>query len=85
MTAPTLAPALSARDRAVLAAVDAGRCVLVSGCEPDLLVDGRWFCDQPGARALVAAGLLVPAAAAAPGRRVPVALTVAGREALTAA
>lgn len=71
---------LSARDRAVLVAVDAGRCDLVAPGS-DLRVDGLWFCDQPRAHALVAAGLL----AAGPGRgTAPARLTSAGRAALAA-
>jgi hypothetical protein len=78
--APTVT--LGHRDRALLAAVDAGRCDLVRTGVPDVRVDGRWFCDQPRARALIAAGLVV-AAAAAPGHRaVPALLTDAGRAAL---
>ena len=50
---------------------------------PDLRVDDRWFCDQPRARVLMAAGLL-----AGPDRPfagvVPARLTKAGRAALRA-
>ena len=77
---PTLA--LSHRDRALLTAVEAGRCDLVPTAVPDVRVDGRWFCDQLRARALVAAGLVV-GAAVGPGRAtVPALLTDAGRAAL---
>lgn len=70
---------LSRRDYALLAAVAAGRCTLICGCEPDLLVDGRWFCDQSRAHSLVALGLVQPAVPGQPGRRVPATLTDAGR------
>jgi len=69
---------LTGRDRALLRAVAAGRCDIARTGIPDLRVDGRWFCDQPRAHALLAAGLLTRgdgAAAAA-------VLTRAGRAAL---
>ena len=84
-TTTPAAPALSRRDLALLRATAAGRCELVCGCEPDLLVDGRWCCDQSAAHALAAAGLLAPATQALPGTRVPAALTANGRAALAAA
>jgi hypothetical protein len=70
---------LSRRDHAVLAAVAAGRCALICGCEPDLLVDGLWFCDQARAHSLIALGLLTPVVEQRPGCRVPATLTEAGR------
>jgi len=47
------------RDRAVLRAVAAGRCVLRAGCEPVLVVDGVRCADSGVASRLIAAGLLV--------------------------
>lgn len=81
-TTPPGRPTLSRRDLALLRATAAGRCELVCGCHPDLLVDGRWCCDQAAAHTLAGAGLLVPAVAAPPGARVLAALTQAGRAAL---
>jgi hypothetical protein len=72
------APALTRRDRAILKAVAAGRAELVLGAEPDLLLDGRCCCDQVAAHRLARAGLIAPLAPAAPGTRVPAALTAAG-------
>lgn len=72
----------SGRDRAVLRAVDAGRCQLGAGCEPVLLVDGLGCADSFEARRLVAAGLVAPPN---PARRLgPAVLTDAGRSALAA-
>lgn len=76
---------LTHRDRALLTAVDAGRCDLVPTRVPDLRVDGRWFCDQPRAHALVAAGLLAAAEGGSGRDLVPARLTGAGRAALAAA
>jgi hypothetical protein len=70
---------LTRRDRAVLAAVADGRCALICGCEPDLLVDGLWFCDQARVHSLIALGLLAPVVEQRPGCRVPATLTEAGR------
>ncbi|MHA6781018.1 hypothetical protein ACVGOW_08475 [Pseudonocardia saturnea] len=47
-----------------------------------LRIDGRWFCDQPRAHALVGAGLLVRASAERSRATVPARLTDAGRVAL---
>ncbi|GAA5127288.1 hypothetical protein [Pseudonocardia adelaidensis] len=68
---------LTGRDRALLRAVAAGRCDIAPTGVPNLRVDGRWFCDQPRAHALLAAGLVarVHGASAAT-------LTRAGRAAL---
>jgi hypothetical protein len=66
---------LTGRDRALLRAVAAGRCDIAPTGVPDLRVDGRWFCDQPRAHTLLAAGLLTRA-----GRTTL--LTAAGRAAL---
>lgn len=73
---------LSRRDRALLIAADQGRCELVPRGVPDLRVDGRWFCDQPRAHALVAAGLLTRAGAGRRGDATAAQLTDAGRAAL---
>ncbi len=51
---------LNGRDRAVLRAVEAGRCQLGAGCEPVLLVDGLVCADFSTGARLVAAGLLAP-------------------------
>jgi len=75
---------LTHRDRALLSAAAAGRCDLVPSGVPDLRVDGRWFCDQPRAHALVAAGLLAAAAGGSGRDVVPAQLTTAGRAALAA-
>jgi hypothetical protein len=74
----TLAALLTSRDRAILRAVAAGRAELVAGAEPDLLLDGRWCCDQPAAHRLAHAGLIAPAVAAQTGQRVGAVLTAAG-------
>ena len=67
---------LSRRDRALLTAAGEGRCDVAGSGVPDLRVDGRWFCDQPRAHALLAAGLLARAGGTTP------LLTPAGRAAL---
>jgi hypothetical protein len=69
---------LTARDRAILKAVAAGRAELVTGAEPDLLLDGRCCCDQVAAHRLAHAGLIAPSTPAAVGVRVPATLTAAG-------
>ncbi|MFC4946755.1 hypothetical protein [Pseudonocardia sp. GCM10023141] len=68
---------VSGRDRAVLRAVDAGRCQLGAGCEPVLLVDGLVCADFTAGLRLVEAGLLVAPDAARP--LGPARLTPAGR------
>ena len=70
------------RDLALLTAI-AGRCQVVDPTVPDLRVDGRWFCDQPRARVLMAAGLLAGPTGRSHGV-VPARLTKAGRAALRA-
>lgn len=72
---------LTARDRALLRAVEAGRCDLVDGAAPEIRVDGRWYCDQARAHDLVTAGLLTALMTTGRGRG-PAALTLAGRRAL---
>lgn len=73
---------LTRRDRALLTAAGEGRCDVVSVGVPDLLVDGRWFCDQPRAHALVAAGLLARAPAGTQRRQAAAVLTDTGRAVL---
>jgi hypothetical protein len=85
MSAATLAPVLSGRDRAMLRAVAAGRAEVTVSSEPDMLVDGLFCCDQAAAHTLCRAGLVCPATAAACGARVPAVLTPAGVAALQAA
>lgn len=70
---------LSGRDRALLRAVAAGRCLLGSGCEPVLLVDGLACADSSAGRRLVSAGLIRAVAGEVLGA---VTLTSAGRRAL---
>lgn len=70
---------LSSRDRAILRAVDRGTAELIVGVEPDLYLEGRCCADQPAARRLAHAGLIVGAAPAPVGQRVPAVLTEAGR------
>ena len=81
----TTARALSHRDLALLRATAAGRCELICGCQPDLLIEGRWCCDQTVAHQLAAAGLLGPGVSAPTGVRVPAVLTDIGRTVLHAA
>jgi len=77
MTATIAAPSIvSRRDRAVLAAVAAGRAAVVGGT---LLIDGRYSADQFALGRLAAAGLLTTAGAG------PARLTAAGDHALRAA
>lgn len=74
---------LTARDRAILRAVDAGGGELLVGVGPDLYLDGRCCCDQPAARRLARAGLIAATVAAPSGSRVPARLTGAGRRLLS--
>jgi hypothetical protein len=73
---------LSGRDRAILRAVAAGTAELTWGAEPDLLLDGRFCCDQAAAHRLARAGLIAPAAGCVVGQRVAAVLTAAGRREL---
>jgi hypothetical protein len=74
---------LSRRDRALLHAVDDGRCdLIITAVVPDLRVDGRWFCDQPRAHALLAAGLVARATTEPGNTPTPALLTATGRAAL---
>jgi hypothetical protein len=69
---------VSGRDRAVLRAVAAGRCLLRAGCEPLLTVDGLSCADSAVARRLLNAGLLAQPTSVVERAR----LTAAGRVAL---
>lgn len=79
MTTSTVSP-LSHRDRAVLRAVAAGRCVLGGVRGAAMLVDGLCCADQFVGARLTAAGLI-----AAVGATGPAHLTPAGRALLDAA
>lgn len=78
MTTSTVSP-LSHRDRAVLRAVAAGRCVLAARGAA-LLVDGLCCADQFVGTRLAAAGLIAAAGPTGPAR-----LTAAGQSLLDAA
>lgn len=52
------AMALSARDRAILAAVGAGRAEMSCGPVPELFIDGLHLCDQSAAHRLLRWGLI---------------------------
>jgi hypothetical protein len=69
---------LSGRDRAILRAVATGGAELAWGAEPDLLLDGRFCCDQPAAHRLARAGLIAPLGACTAGQRVGATVTEAG-------
>jgi len=79
--APRTALTLPHLDRIVVAA---GRCELICGCQPDLLIDGRW-CYQNAAHQLAAAGLLGPGVSAPTGALAPAVLTESGRALLLTA
>jgi hypothetical protein len=74
----TIEVQLTGRDRAILRAVATGGAELSWGAEPDLLLDGRFCCDQPAAHRLARAGLIAPATACATGQRVAATVTAAG-------
>lgn len=69
---------LTARHRAMLRAVAAGRAELTCSRVPDLIVDGRCCCDHTASADLVTLGLVTAAAPGALGARVPARLTAAG-------
>jgi hypothetical protein len=74
---------LSRRDWALLRAVADGRCdLIITAVVPDLRVDGRWFCDQPRAHALLTAGLVARASTEPGNAPMPALLTATGRAAL---
>jgi len=73
---------LSGRERAILRAVEAGGAELVLGAAPDLLLGGRYCCDQSAAHHLFGMGLIAATTLGVVGRRVDAALTPAGRQAL---
>ena len=75
---------LTGRDRAILRAVAAGGAELLTGAEPDLLLDGRCCCDQVAAHRLAHRGLIAPTRTAGVGQRVPACLTLAGAARLVA-
>ena len=75
---------LTSRSLAVLRAARADRVHVSLSCEPDVFVDGLACCDQPGARALVHAGLLRAVRPGRIGERVPAQLTEAGNSILSA-
>ena len=72
-------PELTHRAIAVLRATGCVRVHVSLSCEPDVFIDGLAFSDQPGARALVHAGLISPARPGRIGERVPARLTDTGR------
>lgn len=75
---------LSHRDRAILRAVSAGGAELLHSEQPDLILDGRFCCDQAAVRQLANAGLIGQAGRGTAGQRVPAVLTAAGRSVLAA-
>jgi hypothetical protein len=75
---------LTNRDLAVLRAARTDRVHVSLSCEPDVFVDGLACCDQPGARALVHAGLLRAVRPGRIGEHVPAQLTEAGDSILSA-
>ncbi len=78
----TTAVQLSGRDRAILRAVAGGNAELAWGAEPDLLLDGRFCCDQPAAHRLARAGLIAPAVVCVAGQRVAATVTELGHREL---
>lgn len=80
MPPPTSFPhtKLSHRARAILRATHSGRVQVSLSCEPDVFIDGLAFSDQPTARALVHAGLLMASRPGRIGERVPARLTDEG-------
>ncbi|MHA6795628.1 hypothetical protein ACVGVM_19235 [Pseudonocardia bannensis] len=84
MSPSTNQPLLTPRHLAMLRAVAAGRGEALCGCEPDLLIDGR-FCDHLATHELFHAGLIITAEPGPIGRRVAADITDIGRQALTVA
>lgn len=73
---------LTGRDHAILRAVARGGAELVAGAEPDLLLDGRFCCDQVAAHRLARAGLIALASPCRSGQRAAAVVTDAGAAAL---
>jgi hypothetical protein len=73
----------TARHRAMLGAIAAGRGQLLSGRHPTLSVDGRW-CDFTATNELVGNDLVRPAYPAPVGTVAPAVLTAGGAAALAA-
>lgn len=69
---------LTHRDLAILRATACGRVRVSLSCEPDIFVDGLAFSDQPGARALIHAGMIRPTRPGRIGEQVPARLTDTG-------
>lgn len=69
---------LTHRARAILRATSTGRVQVSLSCEPDVFIDGLAFSDQPTARTLVHAGLLMASRPGRIGERVPARLTDEG-------
>lgn len=80
---PSAVRPLTRRDRALLAAVAAGRAQLTVGKFPRLLVDNRGVCDQIAVWQLLARQLIT-AAVTGPGELARAVLTPAGWAALRA-
>jgi hypothetical protein len=78
-TARSMKAAMTGRDRAILAAIAAGRVAVAAGTGFALTVDGRCCADQFAGARLRAAGLIRGASSGTPE------LTPAGRALLTAA
>lgn len=76
--------ALSCRVLAMLRAIAVGRAEMTCSSEPDLFIDGLACCDQSTAHALAHHGLIRPARPDLIGKRVPVRLTAAGYDLVTA-
>lgn len=76
---------LTGRDRAILAAVAAGRAELSCSCEPDLFIDGLCCCDQASAHRLFHDGLIAPASPGQPNARGVAVLTPLGLAAVASA
>lgn len=79
---PSFGFTMTGRTRALLTAVASGRVEMVCSCEPDLLIDGCWCCDQYAAHQLAHEGLIRPAVPGQLGQRVAAVLTESGASAL---
>jgi len=82
VSASPLPDGWSARHRAMLRAVAAGRAELTCSRCPDLFVDGRCCTDHAASALLVALGLVAAASSGCPGARVPARVTASGRAVL---